>query len=106
MLYNEDEEEVTEEEEVEDESSEEEGEEGGGGGLLGGLLGGAGIGGIVGGIAETVGEQLKSGEGFNIGQMIDDATEDKGGVIKAAGDMIGGFLNRDKGKDDDSEDEE
>jgi hypothetical protein len=89
-----DEEEVTEEEvvETEEESSE---EAPAGGGLLGGLMGALGGGGALGGLAEQVGDQLKSGS-LNVGQLIDDATENQGGVIKAAGDVIGGFLNRPK----------
>ena len=67
-------------------------------------MGAIGGGGALGGIAEQVGDQLKSGGGLNVGQLIDDATEDKGGVIKAAGDLIGGFLNRPK--NDETSDEE
>ena len=92
MPYSEeDEEEVTveETEEETEESSEEETE--GGGGLLGGLLGGAGLGGIGGKVTEQV-----QGGGLNVGQLIDDATEDKGGMVKTAGDLIGGFLNKNK----------
>jgi hypothetical protein len=99
-------EEESEDEESEDEESEEEESEGGGGllGGLSGMLGGAGLGGIAGGLVEQVTDQLKSGKGLNIGEIIDDATEDKGGIVKSVGDMVGGFLNRDK-KDSDDEDE-
>ena len=100
----EEEEVVTEEEATEtEEVTETEEAPAGGGGLLGGLMGAIGGGGALGGIAGQVGEQLKGG-GVNIGQLIDDATEDKGGVIKAAGDLIGGFLNRPK--NDEKSDEE
>ncbi len=106
MPYSEDEvteDEVTEDEESEEEETQEE-SEGGGGGLLGGLsgmLGGAGLGGLAGGLVEQVTDQLKSGKGLNIGEIIDDATEDKGGIVKSVGDMVGGFLNRDKKDSDD-----
>jgi hypothetical protein len=106
MIYSDEKEEEeveeTEDEESEEESNEEETEEkaGGIGGMLGGLLGGAGIGGVASGLMSQVGDQLKSGEGFNVGQLIDDATESQGGIIKSAGDMIGGFLNKNKNKDD------
>jgi hypothetical protein len=103
MIYSDDEEEeVVEEESEEEETEEEEGEEkaSGIGGMLGGILGGAGIGGIAGGLMSQVGDQLKSGEGINIGELIDDATEEQGGIIKSAGDMIGGFLNKNKKNDD------
>lgn len=39
---------------------------------------------------------MLGGAGINLGQLIDDATEDKGGMIKTAGDLIGGFLNKNK----------
>jgi hypothetical protein len=84
-----------EEEENQNESKE--------GGLLGGLMSSLGGGDALSGLAEQVGDQLKSG-GLNVGQLIDDATENQGGVIKAAGDLIGGFLNRPK--NDESGDEE
>jgi hypothetical protein len=111
MIYSDDEEEEeveeTEEEESEEEEEEsdeetEEGEEkaGGIGGMLGGLLGGAGIGGVAGDLMSQVGDQLKSGEGLNVGQLIDDATENQGGIIKSAGDMIGGLFNKNKKTDD------
>jgi hypothetical protein len=111
MTYTEDEEyeeeEVTEEEEDEEtEDSEEpvdEEEEGEGGGLLGrlgGVLGGAGLGAVAGGLVEQVTDRLKSGEGLNIGEMIDDATEEQGGIVKSVGDLVGGFLNRNKDNDE------
>jgi predicted lipid-binding transport protein (Tim44 family) len=103
MIFNDDEEEVEETEEETSEETEEsaEGEQqsGGIGGMLGGILGGAGVGGVAGGLMSQVGEQLKSGGGINIGELIDDATEEQGGLLKSAGDMIGGFLNKNKNND-------
>ena len=51
-------------------------------------------GGAMGGLNKL--NDMLGGAGINLGQLIDDATESKGGAIKTAGDLIGGFLNKDK----------